>query len=332
MNLSTDVTGSLALSSLAAGANYQFIGTGAGTAAAWQNLSSLAGAGLTHAAGVLAVGAGTGMSVGADTVGIANTAVTPGSYGSATQVGTFTVDQQGRLTAASNVAIHASVTLAASADELLGLSTQELSLDTQAVGEVLAGPLAGSDAAPTFKHLSHVGVAAGFGESLFTKDDGLLLLGPGCPISSTEWKTLRGQAATISGAFHQKAGRWPGTRGLVVEEAGLNYALAPRMIESGATGLAAGWEYYDNFGSGGSATLDVVPHPVAERGWLQRATYTAAAGDVLDLMLISDRTGAASFAQGDWVTVSFDVRGTITGVNCKVYLLERDAADVSGTS
>ena len=33
------------------GANYQYIGTGSGTAAAWQNLSGLAGAGLTHSAG-----------------------------------------------------------------------------------------------------------------------------------------------------------------------------------------------------------------------------------------------------------------------------------------
>ena len=37
------------------GANYQFIGTGAGTAAAWQNLSTLAGDGLDHALGVLSV-------------------------------------------------------------------------------------------------------------------------------------------------------------------------------------------------------------------------------------------------------------------------------------
>jgi len=36
---------------------------------------------------------------------LANTSVTPASYGSATQVGTFTVDGQGRLTAAANVTI-----------------------------------------------------------------------------------------------------------------------------------------------------------------------------------------------------------------------------------
>src|SRR5690606_33702767 len=54
------------------GSSYQFIGTGGGASAAWQNLSSLAGDGLTHSAGVLAVGVANtgaaGLSVEADAV------------------------------------------------------------------------------------------------------------------------------------------------------------------------------------------------------------------------------------------------------------------------
>ncbi len=53
---------------------------------------------------------GAGLTGGGDlstnrTIALADTAVTPGSYGSASQVGTFSVDQQGRLTAASNATI-----------------------------------------------------------------------------------------------------------------------------------------------------------------------------------------------------------------------------------
>ena len=59
---------------------------------------------------VTQVDAGTGLTGGSvitatGTIGLADTAVTAGSFGSATQVPSFTVDAQGRLTAAANVSI-----------------------------------------------------------------------------------------------------------------------------------------------------------------------------------------------------------------------------------
>lgn len=75
------------------------------------------------------------------------------------------------------------------------------------------------------------------GALMFSKADGLLLLGPNCEINATEWWSLRRQKATITGAFHQEAGRWLGTRGLVVEGATTNLITNP-SVETNATGWA----------------------------------------------------------------------------------------------
>ena len=64
----------------------------------------------------LDIAGGTGIETAAAsqtlTVTLSDTAVTAGNYGSATQIPTFTVDAQGRLTAASNVALVTAFTLA----------------------------------------------------------------------------------------------------------------------------------------------------------------------------------------------------------------------------
>ena len=67
--------------------------------------TATAGGGLTYSSGVLAVGAGTGITVNADNVALSTSGVTSGTYGSAGAVGQVVVDTYGRVTSASNVTI-----------------------------------------------------------------------------------------------------------------------------------------------------------------------------------------------------------------------------------
>ena len=90
---------------------YAIYSAGAASSVAWSGItgipapvSSLSGTN-TGDQTITLTGDVTGSGTGSFVTTLANTAVTPTGYGSATQVGTFTVDSKGRLTAASNTSI-----------------------------------------------------------------------------------------------------------------------------------------------------------------------------------------------------------------------------------
>ena len=84
--------------------------------------------------GTLTIAGGTGITSASGassvTLGLDNTAVTAASYGSATAVATFTVDAQGRLTAAGEASITTSLTIQSddAADNVVALATDKLKL------------------------------------------------------------------------------------------------------------------------------------------------------------------------------------------------------------
>jgi hypothetical protein len=94
--------------------------------------------------------AGTGLTGGGDlsanrTISLANTAVAAGSYGSASAVGTFTVDAQGRLTAASNT----NIAIANTAVSGLGTMSTQNANNVAITGGSINGTTVGASSAST---------------------------------------------------------------------------------------------------------------------------------------------------------------------------------------
>jgi hypothetical protein len=116
------------------------------------------------------VATGTGLTGGpitsTGTVSLANTAVTIGTYGGATNVASFTVDQQGRLTSASNVTIAIGNSNLQNSNVVLGNTTMTLGSTVSNVGNLTLANvtiLGGTTNAAVFNFTGNTTATATFG-------------------------------------------------------------------------------------------------------------------------------------------------------------------------
>jgi hypothetical protein len=104
-------------------------------------ITSLSNVAVVTGGTVSNVATGTGLTGGpittTGTISLANTAVTAGSYGGSGEVGSFTVDQQGRLTAAANVTIVATSVNLSNTSANATFATASLPLDPEGYVTVL---------------------------------------------------------------------------------------------------------------------------------------------------------------------------------------------------
>lgn len=216
--------------------------------------------------------AGTGLTLTGTQFSITNTAVTPGSYGSSTQVGTFTVNAQGQLTSAGNT------TIAVSVGSISGLGTgvaTALGVNVGSAGSILVNggalgtPASGNFSTGTFTwptfNQNTTGTAAGLSTTLAISSGGT-----GQTTASAAFNALSPITSTgdlIIGNGSNSATRLPiGSNNFVLTSNGTTatWAAAPTSMVYPSAGIAnstgSAWgTSYSTTGSGSTVALSTAP-------------------------------------------------------------------------
>lgn len=185
-------------------------------------------------------------------------------------------------------ASHAAITLATSADVLLGLTGQQLSLDTQVAARILAGPATGEPAAPTFRALV-----------------------------STDIPALAYEA---SGAVSSHAALLTGIHGLAITAGQTLTVTAGGTLGSAAYTASTAYEVPITFSTGLNRTTNTVTCTITQyTDTLARAAALTLTGTLtltgnMDLSLTNTVAGGAVACSVDAIQDTNALTGTLRGI------------------